>query len=120
MARIELKLFNLGHEKDFNKLIYFIELKKHSLSYQCEYTSMHLKDIDDPTLGYIDKYQNFDLEIKRDSFISVEKYWDDKFGYWRLELESSGFPKTILFFFHEEDAAVDEVYKKLKKWVFGY
>lgn len=111
MIRIDIKLFDLPAEKRAETLECFIELNKKYLRYKAEYYSSQIKNAEDVSMGWEDTYNNWDLKIKKDALVSVEKYWDNKHNYWRIEIESFGYPNVIKLYFEQEDE--DEMYRVL-------
>lgn len=120
IEKIEIKHFDLEFERNMQTTESFVELHDTYLRYKAIYDSEIPKDKEDLTMGWKDAYYNFDLRIKREHFVSVEKFWIDKSEQWRLELEASGYPSTVnLYYSKNDEVEMLEVFEKLFKWVFN-
>ncbi len=120
IEKIDIKQFDLHNEKVTEPVNLYIEFGNDYLMYVAEYYGEQPKaeDKDDHTLGWEPIYQNFKIKVKRECFVSVEINWNNKREMWQVELEASGYPNTIKFYFQtERDAQV--VYKKLDEYVFN-
>ena len=115
---IHIKQFDIENERNINTLNFFIELTPYYFRWFGEYDSEIPKDTNDHKLGWDEKHTCHDLQIKRTSLCSVEKIWDDKNNYWRVELEANGFPNTITLYFKEMDKEVDTVHTALIQYIF--
>ena len=118
--RIDIKQFDLANEKVVNSVALYIELTDNSLMYYAEYYAEvpAAEDKDDHSLGWKESFQKFKIKVKRSSLVSVEKSWNDKREYWKVEVEASGYPNSIAFYFELESEA-EAVYEKLDTYVFG-
>ncbi len=116
--KINIKQFDIENERNVNTLNFFIELTAYYFRWFGEYDSERPKDINDHQLGWEEKHTCHDLKINRTSLCSVEKIWDDKNNYWRVELEANGFPNTITLYFKEMDKEVDTVHTALSNYIF--
>lgn len=120
IERFEIKQFDLEFEKNMQTQFSFVEIHDTYLRYAAQYDSEVPNNKYDLSLGWKATYYDFDLRVKRKSFISVEKWWIDKFEYWKLELEIEGYPNTInIHYRKEQEKTMLEVFEKLFKWVFN-
>jgi hypothetical protein len=120
MVKIDIEHFDLEFEKDIQTTECFIELHDTYFRYVSKHDSSSPKNMEDLELGWEEKYHDFDFRIKRESFISVEYYWNDKNNYWQVEMESNGYPvATILYFKKEKEEKMKEVFETLFNWVFN-
>lgn len=120
MERIEIKHLDLEFERNMQTQESFIELHDTYLQYKAIYDSEIPEDKEDLMRGWKDMFYDFDLRIKRENFVSVEKYWDDKGGHWKLEIEVNGYPGTINLYYHKKDKVIMlEVFEKIFKWIFN-
>ena len=117
--RIDIKQFDLANERVTERCFLYIELSEKHLLYAAEYYAEHPKaeDKDDHSMGWEDVYQNFRIKIKRETFCSMDINWIHKRQLWQIELEASGYPNTVKFYFQKQKEAL-EVYKELDKWIF--
>ena len=115
--KIDIKQFDLEFEKDIQTTECFVELTDTHLKYRCKYDSKHPIDNDDLMRGWKDQFHDFDTRIKRESFLSVEWFWNDKNDYWHLELEANGYPTSIILYFNDEKEML-RVFEILFSWVF--
>jgi hypothetical protein len=119
MTRIDIKLFDLPFEKRAETLECFVEINEKYLRYKAEYYSQQARNKEDLAMGWDDCYNNWDIKIKRDAFISVEKFWDNKNNYWRLELEANGYPNVIILYYEQENEdELHRVFNLLSNFVF--
>lgn len=121
IERIEIKHFDLEFERNMETQESFIELHDTYLQYKAIYDSEIPKDKEDLLQGWKSVFYNFDLRLKRECFVSVEKFWLDKSDQWRIELEVSGYPSTVnLYYSKGDEKNMLEVFEKLFKWVFNF
>jgi hypothetical protein len=119
MERIEIKHFDLEFEKNIQTTEAFIELHDTYFRYVSIHDSEVPKDKDDVNMGWEEKYHDFDIRVKRENIVSVEKYWNDKHNFWQLELEANGYPNTVnLYFEKNNEVLMKEAFDKLCKWIF--
>lgn len=119
MIKIEIKLFDLPFEKRNETIECFVELHEKHFRYKAEYYSQQAKDKNDLVIGWDDAYNNWDIKIRRDAIVSVEKFWDNKNNYWRIELEMFGYPNVIMFYYEQEDEdEMNRVFDILSNFIF--
>jgi len=117
--RINIKQFELEFEKEIQSLESYIELGKSVFTYRMNYNSQTPKDNNDTSLGWEESYKDITICIKKEAFVSIEKYWSQRNNYWNLQLEANGFPSTINIYFEEENEdEMNKVYQKLYKFIF--
>lgn len=117
--KIEIKHFDLEFERNFQTTESYLELHDTYLRYVAKYDSEHPKDREDLLAGWEERFHDFDTRIKRDAFISVEYYWNDKNNYWQLEMEANGYPVAITLYFEKgNEKEMNTVFFKLFAWVF--
>lgn len=120
MEHIEIKHFDLEFGRNMETQESFIELHDTYLRYKAIYDSEVPKNKEDLAMGWQEVFYNFDLRIKRESFVSVEKFWIDKSDQWRLELEANGYPNTVnLWFSKDDEEEMLRVFELLFKWIFN-
>lgn len=118
--RIEIKHFDLEFERNMQTQFSFIELHDTYLRYAAQYDSEIPVNKEDLMQGWKPVYYDFDLRLKREHFVSVEKFWNDKAEQWRLELEVNGYPSTVnLYYKRGNEIEMLIVFEKLFKWVFN-
>jgi len=101
--RIEVKHFDLEFERNMETQESFIELHDTYLKYKAIYDSEIPEDKEDLMRGWKPMFYDFDLRIKKEHFVSVEKFWIDKSDQWRLELEANGYPSTVNVYYAKGD-----------------
>lgn len=117
MERIEIKHFDLEFEKRIETTEAFIELNDTYFRYRSCHDSEHPKDKSDLLQGWEAQYHNFDTRIKREAFISVEWYWNDKQDYYEIQMEATGYPTSIILYFNDEKEML-RVFEIIFHWVF--
>jgi len=118
--RIEVKHFDLEFERNMETQESFIELHDNYLQYKAIYDSEIPVDKEDLMQGWKPMFYDFDLRIKREHFVSVEKFWNDKSDQWRLELEANGYPSTVnIYYKRGDEKEMLRVFDLLFKWVFN-
>lgn len=117
MKLLQVEIFDLENEKDIQLLEGKIELHKTYLLHRLMYYSQTPTDSDVLGKSWQDSYKNYELRIKRNSFVSIEKRWMDNTDTWRIELESNGYPDTVILYFKDEDK-MQVVYNILFKYIF--
>jgi len=121
MERIEIVHFDLEFERNIQTTESYVELHYTYLRYVSKYDCEVPKDRDDLAQGWIEKFRDFELCLKRENFVTVEKYWDDLQDYWEVQMEINGFPKTLVLYFEKANTKrMEEVFLKLFNWVFPY
>lgn len=118
MEKIEIKHFDLEFEKNIQSTECFVELHDTYFRYKAVYDSEVPEDQNDLLRGWKDMFYDFDLRIKREQFVSVEYFWNDKDSHYRIEMEVNGFPSTVNLYYKEKEQMF-EVFEKLFKWVFN-
>lgn len=119
MERIEIKHFDLENVKNHQTTEAYIELHDTYFRYVYVYDCEIPKDSEDLLQGWKDVFYDADMRIKRENFISVEKYWNDKDGHWKLEIEVNGYPGTINLYYTKEDKErMLVIFEQLFKWIF--
>jgi hypothetical protein len=118
--KIQIKHFDLEFERNMQTTESYVELHDTYFKYVSKYDSEIPKDQNDLLQGWEEKFYDFDLRIKREYFVSVEKYWNDKNENWRIELEITGYPGTVNLYYQKKcEKEMDETFNKLFNWVFN-
>lgn len=118
--RIDIKQFDMHNEKVSEPILLFIELGDNYLRYVAEYYGEQPKaeDGEDKSLGWEEMYQNFDIKIKREHLVSLDKNWIHKRQLWRVEVEATGYPNSLIWYFKKEKEAIN-LYKILDDFIFS-
>lgn len=119
MEKIEIRHFDLEFERNVQTTECFVELHDTYFRYKAVYDSEVPNDQNDLLQGWKDMFYDFDMRLKRDSFVSVESLWNDKGNHWQIELEINGYPGTVNLYYKKEDKySMMDVFDKIFKWAF--
>lgn len=117
--RIEIKHFDLEFEKNMQTQESYIELHDKYFRYRAQYDSEIPEDKEDLLRGWKSVFYDFDMRLKREYFVSVEKNWNDNRDIWVIEMEINGYPGTVNLYYQDKDKEhMIEVFEKIFKWIF--
>jgi hypothetical protein len=120
MSSFKIMHFDLEFEKDFaDDSHVLLELLDDRLKLSANYVSKIPNIPEDISSGWRDNIYDYEINIKRESFVSVEKFWNEEKEYWKIELEANGYPNTVGIYFKYSDKNKDVVYNALLEWVFN-
>jgi len=120
IEKINIGQFDMANEKVLHTMHLYIELTDHYFRYAGKYLASHpvADNPDDHSLGWHEVNVNFDLKIKRECAVSLEKNWVQKRQFYDIEIEFLGYSHTVKVYF-ERAKDMLEVYHKLDEYIFG-
>jgi hypothetical protein len=115
--KIDTKPVNLHQQKIKSAGECIIELSKDRLRHRMSFTADEPVDRNDESLGWEQKMNDFDVIVKKDSIVAVEKWKCTNIDRWKIIISVNGMASDVTIYFRTEAAAIP-VFDKIVNWIF--